>query len=390
MLARARPLAAERVGLARGRRSGARRAARRAPSICRRSRARRWTDTRCEPPTRPGRPADRRACRRRAARRPAARARVRRSRSRPAPSSRTGADAVVPIERVVRTRQRRWRSRQQSCSVPTSGRRAVTSARATRSCAPGDVLGAAHLGALAAAGVAERRVRAPAPRADARRPAPSCGRRARRSARPDLRVERVMLAAALERRRRRRAPAPGRGRCRGAPARRSSGRSRPTSLVTSGGVSVGPHDLVRRVEARARGRGGLLGRRDASRASRSSFGVRGATLVFGLPGNPVSSLVAALLFVRPALLALQGARCSRAAVSRRRRSRPSAADAPRGTSFVRARSAWTATGVVLDSDRRAGVAHDHACRRRPTRSSTFRAARAISRPVQACATSRLD
>jgi molybdopterin molybdotransferase len=34
--------------------------------------------------------------------------------------------------------------------------------------------------------------------------------------------------------------------------------------------------------------------------------VRGSTLVFGLPGNPVSSLVGALLFVRPALLARQG------------------------------------------------------------------------------------
>jgi molybdopterin molybdotransferase len=38
-----------------------------------------------------------------------------------------------------------------------------------------------------------------------------------------------------------------------------------------------------------------------------SFGLRGGTLVFGLPGNPVSALVGAELFVRPALLALQGA-----------------------------------------------------------------------------------
>jgi len=37
------------------------------------------------------------------------------------------------------------------------------------------------------------------------------------------------------------------------------------------------------------------------------FGVHAGTLVFGLPGNPVSSLVAAMLFVRPAVLALQGA-----------------------------------------------------------------------------------
>ena len=38
-----------------------------------------------------------------------------------------------------------------------------------------------------------------------------------------------------------------------------------------------------------------------------AFAVRGETLVFGLPGNPVSSLVAFELFVRPALRALQGA-----------------------------------------------------------------------------------
>ncbi len=37
-----------------------------------------------------------------------------------------------------------------------------------------------------------------------------------------------------------------------------------------------------------------------------AFGVRGTTLVFGLPGNPVSSLVGFELFVRPALLALAG------------------------------------------------------------------------------------
>jgi molybdopterin molybdotransferase len=35
--------------------------------------------------------------------------------------------------------------------------------------------------------------------------------------------------------------------------------------------------------------------------------MRGTTLVFGLPGNPVSSLVGSLVLVRPALLALQGA-----------------------------------------------------------------------------------
>jgi molybdopterin molybdotransferase len=76
--------------------------------------------------------------------------------------------------------------------------------------------------------------------------------------------------------------------------------------VTSGGVSVGPHDLVRTVA-------GELGVEEvfwgvAMRPGKPlSCGVRGSTLVFGLPGNPVSSLVGAELFVRPALLALQGA-----------------------------------------------------------------------------------
>jgi molybdopterin molybdotransferase len=37
------------------------------------------------------------------------------------------------------------------------------------------------------------------------------------------------------------------------------------------------------------------------------FGTRGETLVFGLPGNPVSAMVTFLLLVRPALLALGGA-----------------------------------------------------------------------------------
>ena len=47
--------------------------------------------------------------------------------------------------------------------------------------------------------------------------------------------------------------------------------------------------------------------RSARTISSAAFGVRDGTLVFGLPGNPVSSLVSVELFVRPALAALQGA-----------------------------------------------------------------------------------
>jgi len=76
-------------------------------------------------------------------------------------------------------------------------------------------------------------------------------------------------------------------------------------LVTSGGVSVGPHDLVRAIL-------GELGVEEVfwgvsvKPGKPISFGVAGQRLVFGLPGNPVSVLVGFELFVRPALLALQG------------------------------------------------------------------------------------
>ena len=63
---------------------------------------------------------------------------------------------------------------------------------------------------------------------------------------------------------------------------------------------VGPHDLVRSVGA------GLGIEEVRGREAREAlwFGVRDRTLVFGLPGNPVSALVGFEIFVRPALLAL--------------------------------------------------------------------------------------
>src|SRR5919108_456329 len=76
-------------------------------------------------------------------------------------------------------------------------------------------------------------------------------------------------------------------------------------LVTSGGVSVGPHDLVRAV-GRELGVEEVLWGVAVKPGKPLWFGVRGRTLVFGLPGNPVSTLVCFELFVRPAVLALQG------------------------------------------------------------------------------------
>lgn len=77
-------------------------------------------------------------------------------------------------------------------------------------------------------------------------------------------------------------------------------------LITSGGVSVGDWDFVRRSEQEL-GVEEIFWQVALRPGKPISFGRRGRTLVFGLPGNPVSSLVGFELFVRPALLALQGA-----------------------------------------------------------------------------------
>ena len=77
-------------------------------------------------------------------------------------------------------------------------------------------------------------------------------------------------------------------------------------LVTSGGVSMGEHDLVRRTAAEL-GVVEVFWGVAVKPGKPLSFGIHDHTLVFGLPGNPVSSLVGAIVFVRAALLAQQGA-----------------------------------------------------------------------------------
>jgi molybdopterin molybdotransferase len=77
-------------------------------------------------------------------------------------------------------------------------------------------------------------------------------------------------------------------------------------LVLSGGVSVGPHDHVKQALADL-GVRQLLWRVALRPGKPTWLGERDGKLVFGLPGNPVSSYVTFLLFARPALNALQGA-----------------------------------------------------------------------------------
>lgn len=78
-------------------------------------------------------------------------------------------------------------------------------------------------------------------------------------------------------------------------------------LLTIGGVSVGTHDFVRPA-LEAVGVTLELWKVAMRPGKPLAFGRRGAQLVFGLPGNPVSSQVSFELFVRPALHRLQGRR----------------------------------------------------------------------------------
>jgi molybdopterin molybdotransferase len=77
-------------------------------------------------------------------------------------------------------------------------------------------------------------------------------------------------------------------------------------LLLTGGVSVGPHDHVKPALT-ALGVQEVFWRVAMRPGKPLWFGRRGAQLVFGLPGNPVSAMVTFLLFARPALRAMQGA-----------------------------------------------------------------------------------
>ena len=215
-----------------------------------------------------------------------------------------GADAVIPIEYVV--------ARDNEVEIPESVVQMANVRPQGGDVAAGDVvvrtgvwLGAQQLGALAAAGVAELectrvpRVAVVATGTELRAPGAelragqvyeanslllsaalaACGAEVVRlpSVEDDVDAHRRVLARGLEH----------------------------DVLVTSGGVSVGEHDLVRTIEHEL-GVAEVFWGVAVKPGKPVAFGVRARTLVFGLPGNPVSALVACELFVKPAVRALQG------------------------------------------------------------------------------------
>ena len=129
-------------------------------------------------------------------------------------------------------------------------------------------------------------------------------------------------------------------------------------LVVSGGVSAGAYDLVEAVLARV-GVQVFFERVAIKPGAPLVFGRRKNVLVFGLPGNPVSAQVTFDIFVRAALLRMQGARAVRrprleVELLRSAAKQVRARGAPAGASALRGRPAGRRADPLGGLGRRAG------------------------------------
>jgi molybdopterin molybdotransferase len=121
-------------------------------------------------------------------------------------------------------------------------------------------------------------------------------------------------------------------------------------LITTGGASVGDHDLVKR-SLEAEGVAMAFWKIAMRPGKPMMHGRLGAMRVIGLPGNPVSSYVCSLLFLVPLIRALSGARVLHDARAQALLGRDVAANDLR-EDYLRARlarrddGAWIATPVT--------------------------------------------
>ena len=118
-------------------------------------------------------------------------------------------------------------------------------------------------------------------------------------------------------------------------------------LVTSGGVSVGEHDLVRSA-LQAKGLALDFWQIAMRPGKPLMFGRIEGTPVLGLPGNPVSSLVCATLFLRPALAKMLGTRDAASQTSKAILGRDLGAN-DRRQDYLRATLATDASGRTVAS-----------------------------------------
>jgi len=149
-------------------------------------------------------------------------------------------------------------------------------------------------------------------------------------------------------------------------------------LVTSGGASVGEHDLIQS----ALGERGLAVDfwKIAMRPGKPLiFGKLGATPLLGLPGNPVSSMVCAILYLRPAMERMLGLPAHEAAKVNARLGRDLGANDSR-QDYLRSRLERAVDGelvaqpfAVQDSSMLSSLAHADCLVVRPPRAPAAKA-----------------
>lgn len=116
-------------------------------------------------------------------------------------------------------------------------------------------------------------------------------------------------------------------------------------LVTTGGASVGDHDLVAPA-LRAEGVDLHIHKIALRPGKPLMFGTHGKVLCLGLPGNPVSSHVCAVVFMAPVLRAMQGEAAGEMPTVPARLAEPVSANGPR-RDFMRATTSRDVDGALL-------------------------------------------
>lgn len=117
-------------------------------------------------------------------------------------------------------------------------------------------------------------------------------------------------------------------------------------LVLNGGVSVGDHDRVRPA-LKAMGLSVDFWKVNMRPGKPLMFGSLHGIPVLGLPGNPVSALVSALLFLRPAIAAMLGSAASGSDYENARLTRPLGPTGPRDD-YLRASLSLSEQGLVVE------------------------------------------
>jgi molybdopterin molybdotransferase len=148
-------------------------------------------------------------------------------------------------------------------------------------------------------------------------------------------------------------------------------------LIVSGGVSMGKYDLVEKVFAEL-GVEILFDKIAMKPGKPTVFGHAGPTYVFGLPGNPLSTIVSFHLFVRPLILFLLKAADTKPKVLDARLEAPAKCDPERAAlvpAVVRfdAGQYWIHTAPWKGSSDLVGLAHANALLMIPSRAGTLEA-----------------